>query len=473
MGGNPFYLRGVWRMHEIRFNGAPMGPLSKRLREYRPLNQNRKVEEPKLKILRIIAQRPYFTGSGINFINLAKQTREHGIEQYLIFGQPDDQDFPLQSIVGKDHTSWVTFQGQGGSVGADLPFPVAGMSDQMPYRSTKFSDFTAPMLESYLAAFEAKIREAVVSFRPNVIHSHHLWLVTALSRVLLPELPMVATCHNTALRQMKLAPQLKPIVAATIRDMDAIAVQTTNQIQRIRSLYKFSDLPLPAPKFHVVGQGINTDLFYSRKRKAKEGTENSDRRSLIYVGKLSYSKGVLQLLEAFKEVIREVPYECHLYLAGSGEGPEKEMIIREAQQHPDRIHLLGQLSQEDLAAYFRKCDIFVLPSFYDSLPKVLFESLACGCRAIITDLPGIRESVEAGLGAFSAVSFIPRPKMRTIDEPEQSALPQFVHELKERIKAQLTPHDKQDLSEKVKKEYGKKGLFRKYLTIYRSFLKTS
>ena len=97
--------------------------------------------------------------------------------------------------------------------------------------------------------------------------------------------------------------------------------------------------------------------------------------------------------------------------------------------------------------------------------------MACGCRAIITDLPGIRESVETGLGPISSISYLPRPQMRTIDKPEESALPEFVQELKERIKAQFTAHHEEDLSEKIQKEYGKNGLFRKYLTLYRSFLK--
>ena len=114
MGGNPLYLSGIWRMHEIRFDEAHLGPLSKRLRDYRPLNERRAVEGSQLRILRIIAQRPYFTGSGINLINLTEQTKEHAIEQYLVFGQPGDYEFPLAGVIEEDQTSWVTFLGQEG-----------------------------------------------------------------------------------------------------------------------------------------------------------------------------------------------------------------------------------------------------------------------------------------------------------------------------------------------------------------------
>ena len=42
-------------------------------------------------------------------------------------------------------------------------------------------------------------------------------------------------------------------------------------------------------------------------------------------------------------------------------------------------------------------DVFVLPSFYEGLPLVIIEALACGTYVICTDLPGIRNWIDQNL----------------------------------------------------------------------------
>ena len=39
----------------------------------------------------------------------------------------------------------------------ELPFPVAGMSDEMPYESTRYSDMTEKMTEQFCNTFGSKV----------------------------------------------------------------------------------------------------------------------------------------------------------------------------------------------------------------------------------------------------------------------------------------------------------------------------
>ncbi|MFX1274468.1 MAG: glycosyltransferase family 4 protein [Promethearchaeota archaeon] len=412
----------------------------------------------------MICQRPYFTGSGINLINLTNNTAEKRIEQFLIFGQPVDNGYPLKVIIDEKYVNWVKFQSDDSSIKCDVNFPVAGMSDQMPYFSSKFSDFTLEMLESYLHAFAEKLKIAIEQFQPNIIHSHHLWLVSALCRALFPKIPMVTSCHNTGLRQIVLAEHLKKFVINPIKDIDIIAVQSEEQKQGIIKSYNFEKFD----NFHIIGQGINTDLFHPLKQKPEKKSY-----SIIYVGKLNNSKGVPQLIQAYKEVLKEIDLDLRLYLAGSGIGDEKDEIVKMASSLEDKICFLGQVNQEDLAEYLRKSDIFILPSFYDSIPKVLLESLASGCRAIITDLPGIQETITRCCGENDVVQYIDRPKMESIDKPLKEELPNFINGIKQKLKLQLSYINNdvriESFSEKVRKIFSQDVLFEKFLKIYNSF----
>ena len=51
-------------------------------------------------------------------------------------------------------------------------------------------------------------------------------------------------------------------------------------------------------------------------------------------------------------------------------------------------------------------DVFVLPSFYEGLPLVIIEALACGTYVICTDLPGIRNWIDQNLPDNGKISWI-------------------------------------------------------------------
>ncbi len=445
-----------------------LGHYSNQLLEYEPNFKERiKKTNKNLKILRIICQKPFFTGSGINFINLIKKSKKYGIEQAVVFGLSAVDENPLNELISRENTYAVRFKDDDEDINYDVPFPIAGMSDRMPYKSTRFSSFTLDMLENYLKAFAININRAVEEFQPNIIHVHHLWLVSALTRVLQPKISIIATCHNTALRQLILAPHLKKFIVKPISDLDKIAVIGKEQEGRVIDLYDIENQKLNN-KFLYIGQGINTDLFYPLENPPL--TDSFSPKKLIYIGKLCFSKGVPQLLHAFEEIQKECSNELKLYIAGSGEGHECDEILIQAKNLNKSIKILGQLDQKKLAEFLQECDIFVLPSFYDGFPKVLLESLACGCKAVVTDLPGIREHLQETLGEIKSISFVPRPVMKSIDEPFQEALPEFITNLNKAIKyqlfSQITMIEKRKTLNQIQKHYGDDSLFHKYLTLY-------
>ena len=52
--------------------------------------------------------------------------------------------------------------------------------------------------------------------------------------------------------------------------------------------------------------------------------------------------------------------------------------------------------QDEILSFYCNCDILVLPSYREGLPKTVLEAAAVGRPALVTDVPGCRQSVLAG-----------------------------------------------------------------------------
>ena len=94
-------------------------------------------------------------------------------------------------------------------------------------------------------------------------------------------------------------------------------------------------------------------------------------------------------------------------------------------------------------------DIFILPSFYEGLPLVLIEAMACGLRAICTDLPGIKSWLNKAI-PHNGVLFVKPPEMRNEDEPIAESLPDFEKRLASAIQTVMfSPEADQELVRSV------------------------
>ena len=401
-----------------------------------------------MRILHVLSQRPEATGSGIYVRAMIAAAARRGHENFLLAGVPGRIP-PEVPELPADHCRFVHF----GT--ADLPFDVVGMSDVMPYPSCRFIDLSAANIEAYHAAFDRRLQEAVAAFRPDLIHSHHLWLLTARVRRLLPDLPLVTSCHGTDLRQFRQCAHLRSHVAEPCRRIDAVLALSRIQKDEIAELYAV------APRrIHVAGAGYDEKRFYPEPKTA------ADPVRILFAGKLSRTKGSAWLLKALAGV--ETP-RWHLTLVGGGSGEEKSEILRLAQALGQRVTVTGLIDQAALADEMRRAHLFVLPSFFEGLPLVLLEALASGCRLVATALPGVRELF--GKIPDPAVRLVALPPMAGIETPADHGAKDFV----DRLAAALTRQARAavdaptpDLSafDPLLARYTWDGVFRSVQTVY-------
>ena len=324
-----------------------------------------------IKVLHVISQRPDSTGSGIYLQAMLRQTADRGYTNYLIAGLQSGSTIQLPGIKD-EHCHYVTFSND------DPSQRIPGMSDVMPYPSRRFHDFNDHDREAYLDRFRKIVHYVVTTIQPDIIHSHHLWLLSSLIKTLFPDVPLVTSCHGSDLRQFDLCPHLRKEVIKGCSHIDVVLALSTEMKREI--LLRF---PLLEERVSNVGAGYSHETFYHH-----YCHDNTEEIPILYAGKISRAKGIPWLFEAIKRV-DAAPVILHL--AGTGWGYEYEQLRKYGKKLEIDLRNHGMVNQVELARLMRDSKIFVLPSLHEGLPLVILEALACNCIVIATDLPGTRE----------------------------------------------------------------------------------
>jgi glycosyltransferase involved in cell wall biosynthesis len=296
------------------------------------------------------------------------------------------------------------------------------MSDVMPYESTVFSEMSAQQVDTYCEAWVAHLGPVVDEFCPDVIHGHHVWLLSSLLKDVAPQVPVVTHCHATGLRQMSLAPRFADRARSGCRRNERFVVLHSGHAEAL-----VAALGIDPDRVAVVGAGFREDLF------RHEGGHARDPRAL-YVGKYSAAKGLPWLLDVVDRVAERVP-GISLEVAGSGGGAEAEELRHRMEAMAPRVVLHGQLDQPALARLMRACRVCVLPSFYEGVPLVLVEAAASGCHLVSTALPGVTEQIAPFMG--DALDLVDLPRLRDVDKPVEEDLPAFAIELEDALERAL------------------------------------
>lgn len=103
-------------------------------------------------------------------------------------------------------------------------------------------------------------------------------------------------------------------------------------------------------------------------------------------GRLNQQKGFYLLVDAIAQLREKFP-AVDFKLAVLGEGPSHAALSRQIDGGglATNVKLMGFRS--DAAAWYKTCDLFVLPSFLEGMPNVLLEAMACETPVLSTDCP--------------------------------------------------------------------------------------
>ena len=192
---------------------------------------------------------------------------------------------------------------------------------------------------------------------------------------------------------------------------DLASVSSQSDFEYIKQRYKPKQLII-IPNF------IDTDVF---KPLNAEKT-----RELIFVGRLSKQKNLFNLIKA----VAQTNYTLDIY--GDGELRNELLAYISELKITNQIFLRGRVANKRLPDLINQCKIYILPSFYEGMPKTLLEAMSCGAACIGTKVKGILELIENGkngvLVEIDAESILSGIKMLMCDGNQRNSLGQKARE---------------------------------------------
>jgi glycosyltransferase involved in cell wall biosynthesis len=143
-------------------------------------------------------------------------------------------------------------------------------------------------------------------------------------------------------------------------------------------------------KLVVSPLGVDPSVFVPRPFRS-----HPDPFEILCVGRLTPVKGQAVLLAACEQLV-QAGRQMRLRLVGAGpdrERLEAETVARGLQPY---VEFAGAVNQEQIQAFYRCADLFVLPSFAEGIPVVLMEALAMEIPCVTTWITGIPELIRPG-----------------------------------------------------------------------------
>lgn len=231
------------------------------------------------------------------------------------------------------------------------------------------------------AAYRRRLLEVLRTRpRPDVIHAHYGFPDGVACVRVARELgvPCVVTLHgDDANVQMRL-PGVGSVMAHALEEADAIVCVSEAMRKEVAKRH-----PRLASKLVTIPNGYDAaTIGFEPKLPAEH---------LLSIGALLPVKAPELLISAYARIAKETPLD--LVLAGTG--PLEEDLRAQARHLGirSRVHFLGRLEREQVAAELRRAKALVLPSRHEGMPIVVLEALATGTPVVASAVGGIPEVV--------------------------------------------------------------------------------
>ena len=187
--------------------------------------------------------------------------------------------------------------------------------------------------------------------------------------------------HSDIVKQSKLKRLYNPFQKWVLNRADKIIVTSENYLDASE------DLLAQKAKCEVIPIGIDRGEFIENPPFRKNLEQETKHKKVVFgLGRLVYYKGFQFLIEAAKKL----PEDIVIFIGG--EGPLAEQLHKEIKRSNlnEKVKLLGKIPFQELEEYYRRADVFCLPSCErsEAFGVVLIEAMSFGCPIVCCDIPG-------------------------------------------------------------------------------------
>lgn len=269
---------------------------------------------------------------------------------------------------------------------------------------------------------KSNIEKLLKDFKPDIVHVHSLRQSSMTYSVLAPiikkSIPIVMTLHDTFLicPTMKLIKGNGDFCNAACKGLNKLYCILNNCgdtkelsfrwammsfVNKITGYDKYiSKFITPSNALKNLMIKYNDDItkekiitinnFLSNDEFGDISPNYSNKKYFLYSGRLSKEKGVNYLLQAVKELPKEI--EFHIV----GKGQEEENLKQYAlSNNLENVKFLGFKNREEIKEEYQNCIATILPcNWFENFPTTNMESFINGKPVIASNIGGIPEQVE-------------------------------------------------------------------------------
>lgn len=210
----------------------------------------------------------------------------------------------------------------------------------------------------------------------------------------------VITQHGILMEEMKYQPNIFKKIKFIIKELVERCYLPKSQNLIFISNY---NLKYVCEKYPII-KSINNKLirnpihisFFNQKKLNIEGLR------LYFVGRIIKRKGLHDLLNALNDLIK-LNIKIKLEVIGDFTDLIYKKFIHSIIKNNDLndyISFHGWQNKDRIIEISSQCNVYILPSYQETLPVSLAEAMALGKAVIATRLPGVEEMIEDGQSGF-------------------------------------------------------------------------
>jgi glycosyltransferase involved in cell wall biosynthesis len=139
-------------------------------------------------------------------------------------------------------------------------------------------------------------------------------------------------------------------------------------------------------KISVSGNAVNVKLINNVIPFTNEKTYDG-----VFVGRIAKEKGIFELLNVWKRVVK-ARENAKLLIVGSGLELSTIKGKIDASGLENKVFLKEHCSERELYSLLKSSKVFIFPSLFEGWGIAVAEALACGLPVVAYDIPALREN---------------------------------------------------------------------------------
>ena len=150
------------------------------------------------------------------------------------------------------------------------------------------------------------------------------------------------------------------------------------------------------------------------------------RRNLVgYIGRLDEEKGVLNLVKAVPEIMKEKD-DVEFLIGGDGWLRDEIKKYIRKENLDDKVKLTGWIPHDEIPYYLNTLKLVVLPSYTEGLPNLMLEAMAYGTPVLATPVGAIQDVIKDGETGFimkdNSPECIAENVVRALNHPDKECI---------------------------------------------------